>query len=146
MATGLTAFSLGNFVSNQQQANTDGGMVLRLNITKAGNMPATVVPEVFYAWTHKPMENGVKQYYIVPSYDADTILSEDPGAKQRYHKFVSSARNIIGSDPAIKELMGFAVKQRYAPIATPHIFEGYVYPLRHEADTLLPPNVSAANR
>lgn len=92
----ITAYSLGNFVSNQTQPGTDGGMVVRLTLEKGDDGPTRIlVPENFYAWTHRPVIDGKRHYSIIPSFLADSLLNEDSVALAKYESFVSSARKTM---------------------------------------------------
>lgn len=133
--SGLTAWSLGNFVSNQQQTNTDGGLVLHLSITKRAGEQVEISPRLFYAWTYRPVENGRRRYYIIPSYSADSLLGADSVALKKQKKFLSAARGITGGSRAVREIKEFRPKRQEEPPKRPYIFKGYAYP-SPQSDTL----------
>lgn len=75
--TGVTVFSLGNFISNQSYLGTDGGICIRLTLTRnaAGKTSYAMQPIKFY--TYRPYEEGRRRYYVVPEALADSIM-QDP--------------------------------------------------------------------
>lgn len=105
---GVTAFSLGNFVSNQQREGTDGGLVLRLNIVKRGSGRPEIYPEHFYVWNYKPVIGGKRRYRIIPSYHADSLLRGDSLAYENYSAFLSGIRTAAGAENEHYELAMFA--------------------------------------
>ncbi len=94
----ITAYSLGNFVSNQTRPGTDGGMVVRVTLEKDGDGPTRIiVPDNFYVWTHRPVIDGKRRYTIIPSFMADSLLAEDTAALAKYESFAALARKTIAS-------------------------------------------------
>ena len=65
-ATRITAFSLGNAISNMSIDNTRIGIMLEINIVKdwLGNTDA-LTPKVHYIWTARP-NSKAKNYSIIP--------------------------------------------------------------------------------
>lgn len=106
---GLTAYSLGNFVSNQTYPGTDGGMILRLEITKHGPYVA-IVPEIAYVWSYKSFRGGRRRYEIIPSYDAQGLLAPDSSALKGFESFYRDARRVATNGSAVSELKEFSVK------------------------------------
>ena len=101
---GVTAFSLGNFVSNQRKRHTDGGIVLRLEITHRDSLPPTYRIGYLLTWVHTPWEEGRRRYRILPSYVADTLLRHEPAAEATYRQFVSDSRHLLNNAPFIEEI------------------------------------------
>lgn len=92
----VTSYSLGNFVSNQTQPGTDGGLVVRLTLEKDGDgLTRILPPENLYAWTHRPVIDGKRRYSIIPSFLADSLLANDAAALSRYESFVAAARKAM---------------------------------------------------
>ncbi len=102
-ATGVTVYSLGNFVSNQRRPGTDGGMAVRLDITKAPGQKAEVDPFNMFVWTYRPVENGRRRYYVLPPFKADEILRSDSTAMKSYKTFIDNARKVIGTESGFIE-------------------------------------------
>lgn len=103
--TGLTAYSLGNLVSNQRQRHTDGGMLLRVDISRDGaapDKPAANRIDAGYllTWVDTPILDGRRTYRILPAPVADTLLSFDRAARETWLRFLDDSRKLLtGSDP-----------------------------------------------
>lgn len=91
-----TVYSLGNFVSNQSQANTDGGLVVRFDITIDTDGSAEVKGEYLPVWTYKRYSGGRTHYTIIPALFADSLLADDAGALARFSIFEANLAKIIG--------------------------------------------------
>lgn len=61
-------FSLGNFISNQRNLNTDGGMLAEIVITKDADDASVAIESVDYSlvWVHKFFVNEKPVYRILP--------------------------------------------------------------------------------
>ena len=71
--TEVVVYSLGNLVSNQRDVNTDGGIMVELQLTKTPNSNLlTQNCKYLPYWVHRGTVDGLYQYYIVPSTDAVT--------------------------------------------------------------------------
>ncbi len=63
----VIAYSLGNFVSNQKQPNTDGGIFLEIELTKT-QKEETIISDLSYTsvYRYRAEEGGKKNFYIIP--------------------------------------------------------------------------------
>ena len=69
--TEIVVYSMGNLVSNQRDINTDGGIMIELDLTKTQNSEfITQNCQYMPYWVHRGTVDGQYQYYIVPSTDA----------------------------------------------------------------------------
>ena len=70
-STEVVVYSLGNLVSNQRDVNTDGGIMVELQLTKTHHS-SLITQHCKYLpyWVHRGTVDGLYQYYIVPSSDA----------------------------------------------------------------------------
>ncbi len=100
----ITVYSLGNLVSNQRWRYSDGGAIVRIHITEQDSLPARYDPEYLLTWVHTPYVNGRKQYYILPSYVADTMLASDPTAQFAYERFKSDSRQLLADSAGFSEI------------------------------------------
>ena len=91
----LTAYSLGNLVSNQRLRHQDGGMLLRLDITRRDSLPAHVRASYMLTWVYVTQQKGRREYIILPSPVADTMLSGDRAAKAAYDTFAADSRALL---------------------------------------------------
>lgn len=98
----VIVYSMGNFISNMSAANTDGGMIVSLDISKKDDEPV-VIDNCSYSlvWVNKPIVNGRKKYQLIPvsSYETEQrgmeFLGED--AYKRMMKFSDKAKGVIES-------------------------------------------------
>ena len=65
----IVVYSMGNLVSNQRDVNTDGGIMVELQLNHTEN---GIKQDVWYMpyWVYRGVYNDLYQYYILPSYDA----------------------------------------------------------------------------
>ena len=93
---GVTAYSLGNFVSNQRKPGTDGGISVRIGLTLSEDMKTTeYAPEYLIHWTaitrDRKSRSGYR-YEIVPAYAEETLPEElRPGL----NRFVDRTRRYM---------------------------------------------------
>ena len=73
---GVTVFSLGNFISNQSQQGTEGGICIRVTLTKPRNNPVRYQMEPIKFYMYRPYEEGRRRYYVVPENLADSIMKD----------------------------------------------------------------------
>jgi len=68
VAQRVTAYSLGNFVSNQRKRYTDGGIIVKCEIVKqsSGEQQITSYEYLPY-WVYKGICQGMYQYHILPA-------------------------------------------------------------------------------
>ena len=97
----VVVYSMGNLVSNQRDVNTDGGIMIEMELYKSDTV-GTVVQSCRYMpyWVHRGTVDGLYQYYIVPSTDAaeypelyqiygaarEALLAFDRNTRQRLQK------------------------------------------------------------
>jgi poly-gamma-glutamate synthesis protein (capsule biosynthesis protein) len=62
----LIAYSLGNFVSNQRKTRTDGGTIIRIEITWYGETFKITNAGYYLSWVYTPLENSRQKFYILP--------------------------------------------------------------------------------
>lgn len=65
----IVVYSMGNLVSNQRFRNTDGGIMVELQLTKKDDKIEQGCHYMPY-WVYRGVYNGLYQYYILPTHDA----------------------------------------------------------------------------
>ena len=114
---GLVAYSLGNFISNQRQPNTDMGLMVEVELEKNWNTNTTRLAAHDYIpifrYIHRDITTGRVQYYTVPvaafepgealplAMPAATIASmKQTASNMRKHlgRFASQERNVSLGD------------------------------------------------
>lgn len=90
--TGITVYSLGNFISNQSKRYTNGGIGVHLTLNREGGRTQYQM-KYLSNYVYRPIENGVRRYYIIPEPEAATIL----GAKDStlYNEFYQDTEATI---------------------------------------------------
>jgi poly-gamma-glutamate synthesis protein (capsule biosynthesis protein) len=100
--TGITAYSLGNMVSNQRRRRSDGGILLRAEITRGAGGTFSVSAGYIPLWVRLQQNAAGISYWIVP-HAADTLPAASLAEKQAYDLFFSDTREVMGGDTAIHE-------------------------------------------
>lgn len=67
----LVVYSLGNFISNQRNPYTDGGIMFELEIKKEKNNAFISKKGYYLTWVDRYFENGKNNYKIVPCFDME---------------------------------------------------------------------------
>lgn len=99
----LVAWSLGNFVSGQRKRYTDGGALLRVELSKVtfpDNSSLTTIDTAGYIleWVYRTNDAN-KDYYVlpVPDEEADpSRFSLDAQSHEAYRTFISDSRALFG--------------------------------------------------
>lgn len=65
--TGITAYSLGNFISNQSRPGTDRGICLLITLTYSAQGHTRHQAAIIPVLVRKTFENGQCQYHVIPS-------------------------------------------------------------------------------
>lgn len=100
---GVTAYSLGNLVSNQRNRYTDGGMLLKIDIEHRNGQDASIDASYMLTWVYTPVARGRRSYIILPSPVADTLLDGSP-SEAAYRLFERDSRRLLGGDSVLKEI------------------------------------------
>lgn len=90
--TGITVYSLGNFVSNQSKRHTNGGIGVKLYLTRNTDNTHYKM-EYLSHYVYRPEENGIRRYYVIPEPDAKRILF--PNDTTLYKQFFQDTDEII---------------------------------------------------
>jgi poly-gamma-glutamate capsule biosynthesis protein CapA/YwtB (metallophosphatase superfamily) len=95
----LVVWSLGNYVSNQRKRFTDGGTMFKITLQKSSG--TTHIKDAGYqlTWVFNPIENGKRQYYILPAarFEDDSLLV-DKQSHEDLKLFLNDARELLGSN------------------------------------------------
>lgn len=95
----LTAWSLGNFVSNQRDRYKDGGIMLLAEVTKQNGQLHFESVQHYFTWVFPRQEAVVKPYYILPEFDYNTHREGflDAGAKAQMKLFFEDSRALFAA-------------------------------------------------
>lgn len=89
----LVVYSLGNYISNMSKSGTDGGLMVRLQLTKTGE--TTRLSDCAYSlvWVSRPVLSGKSQYRLYPAANPPQDLT--PSERTRLHTFVGESRRLF---------------------------------------------------
>ncbi|MBK5196199.1 MAG: CapA family protein, partial [Proteiniphilum sp.] len=89
-------YSLGNFISNQQRAHTDGGMLAEIVISKREDASPVVIESCDYSfvWVRKEYYKGKINYQLIPSWNVKNAAMRAE-EKQKMDIFAGNAERIV---------------------------------------------------
>ncbi len=89
-------YSLGNFVSNQEAKHTDGGAIAYLTLVRKNGSITIADASYSLVWVYKPIENGIKRYYILPVEDFENKSDFfKPTDYTRFMQFTKDTRLLL---------------------------------------------------
>lgn len=90
----LLAYSLGNYVSNMPKPNNDGGLMVKMQLTKDpdGN---TTLTDASYSliWVSRPVDSHHKNYRIYPVSVPDSMMNA--AERARFHRTLDAERKLF---------------------------------------------------
>lgn len=99
----ITAFSLGNFVSNQRDRYTDGGIIFKCRLVKYPSNHISITKyEYLPYWVYRGTYHNKYQYYVVPAkhavaHNADYDIHGEDSVKLNI--FYQDTKSLIDSVP-----------------------------------------------
>lgn len=109
----LVAYSLGNFVSNQRNRRTDGGMMLSVTLSWDGGSLRITDSGYILTWVYSPLENGLRRFYILPAatFEENELIPDVVASGSLMKIFLSDSRRLLNYyENGIKEYI-FATQQ-----------------------------------
>jgi poly-gamma-glutamate synthesis protein (capsule biosynthesis protein) len=93
----VVVYSLGNFVSNQRKPKTNGGSMVRVELTKKGNKYAISNAGYYLIWVYTPIVNYRKKFFILPcsEFESKPDFFDKPDSFQLMKKFISDSRKLF---------------------------------------------------
>lgn len=100
----FVVYSLGNFVSNQRTAPRDGGVVVRLELSKTRGKTFVSDAGYYLTWVHTPIINGKREFMVLPvaAFEKEALFMDD-AAHSRLCEYAGEARDIYKHNINIKE-------------------------------------------
>lgn len=89
---GITVYSLGNFVSNQSQRYTNGGIGVYLSLVRQKGV-TTYKMKYLSSYVHRPIENQKRRYYVIPEPEAHRLVPTQDSVL--YRQFLQDTDSII---------------------------------------------------
>lgn len=93
----FVAYSLGNFISNQKKAKTDGGQMVRLKLARKNGITAVSDAKYMLTWTYGREYNGKKKFYVLPCKDFEdrSDFFAAPEYYNRMKEFIEETRKLL---------------------------------------------------
>ena len=93
----LVVYSLGNFISNQRKPKTDGGSIVRVELTKDSDKYVVTNAGYYLTWVYTPIINYRKKFYILPcsEFESNPEFFDKPEAFSLLRKFVTDSRKLL---------------------------------------------------
>jgi poly-gamma-glutamate capsule biosynthesis protein CapA/YwtB (metallophosphatase superfamily) len=93
----LVAYSLGNFVSNQRKTKTDGGVIIRIELTWTGESFKISNAGYYLSWVYTPIVNYRKMFYVLPcsEYENKEELFSSHDDYLKMKKFIKDSRDLL---------------------------------------------------
>ncbi|MCQ2196384.1 MAG: CapA family protein [Bacteroidaceae bacterium] len=92
----LLAYSLGNYVSNMSKPNNDGGLMVKMTLTKTAETPdSTFLSDYGYSitWVSRPVMSGHVNYRIYPVSVPESMLNASE--KARFNTTLKTERDLF---------------------------------------------------
>lgn len=91
----VLVYSLGNYVSNMSKPNNDGGMMVKLVLTKNMNTSVTTLDSASYSltWVSRPVMSGHKNFRIYPASVPEDMLNS--AEKAQLNKTLKTERELF---------------------------------------------------
>ncbi len=100
----FVVFSLGNFISNQRTAPRDGGVMVRIELSKSGKQTIVSNAGYYLTWVYTPVINNKKEFYVLPvtPFEEDRLFMTSK-SNARLKEYGKEAREIFKYNRNIKE-------------------------------------------
>lgn len=86
-------YSTGNLVSNMSLTNTDGGIVVRMELKKTFNYTRLSSLDYLFTWIAPRQNNGKRDFTILPA--ATTVITGSSRATERQQLFLRNSRALF---------------------------------------------------
>jgi poly-gamma-glutamate synthesis protein (capsule biosynthesis protein) len=95
----VVVYSLGNFVSNQRKPKTDGGSMVRVEITKNSDKYSISNAGYYLTWVYTPIEKYRKKFFILPcsEFENKPDFFDKNDAFLLMKKFISDSRKLLNT-------------------------------------------------
>jgi poly-gamma-glutamate capsule biosynthesis protein CapA/YwtB (metallophosphatase superfamily) len=93
----IVVYSLGNFISNQRKPKTDGGSIVRIELTKEGNNTRISNAGFYLTWVYTPIEKYRKRFFILPcsEFENNPGFFPNPADFNQMGKFIRDSRSLL---------------------------------------------------
>lgn len=94
----LLVYSLGNYVSNQRDRFRDGGAMVSFTLSKNWNGYKVSDPNYHLTWVNTPIEQGKKQYYILPVTQFENTDKLEASSMEKMKQFAEDSRRLLDQE------------------------------------------------
>jgi poly-gamma-glutamate capsule biosynthesis protein CapA/YwtB (metallophosphatase superfamily) len=93
----IAVYSLGNFVSDQQKAKTDGGAMTRIEITFENQSFHISDADYYLTWVYTPIKKYRKRFFVLPcsEYENKPDFFSESRHYLRMKKFMCESRSLL---------------------------------------------------
>ena len=90
-------YSLGNFISNQRKPKTDGGSMVRIELTKENDSVRISNAGFYLTWVYTPIVHYRKKFFILPcsAYENKPGFFTNPADFIQMKKFIDDSRELL---------------------------------------------------
>lgn len=90
-------YSLGNFISNQRKPKTDGGSMVKIEITCNDSSVYISDAGYYLTWVHTPVVNGKREFYILPctQFEKKPEFFSDQYDYLQMKRFIEDSRSLL---------------------------------------------------
>lgn len=94
---GFYIYSLGNFVSNQRKPKTDGGAMVRIELTKVNGETKIENAGYYLTWVYTPNVDSRTRFYILPcsTFESRPEFFSNHDDYTMMMKFINGSRNLL---------------------------------------------------
>jgi len=93
----IVVYSLGNYVSNQRRTRTDGGTMVRIELTKEADSLYVSDAGYYLTWVYTPIENYRKKFFVLPcsKFENKPEFFAKPADYQKMKLFIKNSRSLL---------------------------------------------------
>lgn len=90
-------YSLGNFVTNQRKSKTDGGSMVRIELTREDNSMKITDAGYYLTWVYTPIVKYRKKFYILPcsEFENRSGFFASPADYYQMKAFIKDSRALL---------------------------------------------------
>jgi poly-gamma-glutamate capsule biosynthesis protein CapA/YwtB (metallophosphatase superfamily) len=93
----IAIYSMGNYVSNQRRTGTDGGTMVRIELTKEADSLYVSDAGYYLTWVYTPIEKYRKKFFVLPcsKFENKPEFFAKPADYQKMKLFIKNSRSLL---------------------------------------------------
>lgn len=94
---GIVVYSMGNFVSNQRRQKTDGGAIVKIEMSLSNDRYIISNAGYYLTWVYTPIEKYRKKYFILPGsgFEKRASFFTNPSDYVKMKTFLKDSRDLL---------------------------------------------------